>query len=171
METVINGVMPAVTAAFVGVIIVIIKNVGDALIKLAEVKAKELGQKYKLDKYLELINTAKDIWNIVEEKFRITENVEELVYSKADMFDKLLLKKVPALTQGQLDEIRQALAGEYNKGKSALSEDDLKKENLKLQESNKNLENENKSLKDQLNKVQEVIKISEVNEETAGAEQ
>ena len=121
METIINGVMPAITAAFVGVIIVIIKNVGDALINLAEVKAKELSQKYKLDKYSELINTAKDIWNIVEEKYRITENVEELVESKAEMFDRLLLAKVPGLTEEQIIEIRQALAGEYNKGKDTLS--------------------------------------------------
>lgn len=159
MEQIINGVIPAVTAAFVGVVIVIIKNVGDALINLAEVKAKELSQKYKLDKYSELINTAKDIWNIVEEKDRITENVEELVESKADMFDRLLLKKIPALTQEQLNEIRQALAGEFNKGKNALSEDDIKKENKKLQENNKSLEDENKSLKEQLIKVQDLIKL------------
>ena len=151
--------MPAVTAAFVGVVIVIIKNVGDALINLAEVKAKELSQKYKLDKYSELINTAKDIWNIVEEKYRITENIEELVESKADMFDRLLLKKIPALTQEQLNKIRQALAGEFNKGKNALSEDDIKKENINLKENNKSLEDENKSLKEQLIKVQDLIKL------------
>ena len=159
MEQIINWVMPAVTAAFVGVVIVIIKNVGDALINLAEVKAKELSQKYKLDKYSELINTAKDIWNIVEEKYRITENIEELVESKADMFDRLLLKKIPALTQEQLNKIRQALAGEFNKGKNALSEDDIKKENKKHQENNKSLEDENKSLKEQLIKVQDLIKL------------
>lgn len=159
MEQIINGVMPAVTAALVGVIIVIIKNVGDALINLAEVKAKELGQKYKLDKYSELINTAKDIWNIVEEKYRITENVEKLVESKAEMFDRLLLKKIPTLSQEQLNEIRQALAGEFNKGKNALSEDDIKKEKIKLQENNKSLEDENKSLKQQLIKVQDLIKL------------
>ena len=121
MEQIINGVMPAVTAAFVGMIIVIIKNVGDSLINLAEVKAKELGQKYKLDKYSELINTAKDIWNIVEEKYRITENVEELVESKAEMFDRLLLAKIPGLKANQIEEIRQALAGKYNKEKGSLS--------------------------------------------------
>lgn len=117
MEQIINGVMPAVTAVFVGAIIAIIKNVGDALINLAEVKAKELKQKYNLDKYKELMNTAKDIWNIVEEKYRITENIEELVESKAEMFDRLLLEKVPGLTKEQLEEIRQALAGEFNKCK------------------------------------------------------
>ncbi|SFU81553.1 hypothetical protein SAMN04487886_11844 [Clostridium sp. DSM 8431] len=130
MEQIINGVMPAVTAALVGVIIVIIKNVGDALINLAEVKAKELGQKYKLDKYSELINTAKDIWNIVEEKYRITENVEELVESKAAMFDRLLLAKVPELKEEQIEEIRQTLAGEFNKGKENFCKKNIKEENV-----------------------------------------
>ena len=120
MEQIISGVMPAITAVFVGVIIVIIKNVGDALINLAEVKGKELKQKYNLDKYTEIINTAKDIWNIVEEKFRITENVEESVESKAEMFDRLLLEKLPGLTEEQIEKIRQALAGEFNKGKEVL---------------------------------------------------
>ena len=59
------------------------------------------------------------------------------------MFDRLLLEKVPGLTKEQFEEIRQALAGEFNKGKGALSEDEVKKENLKLQENNKALENEN----------------------------
>lgn len=152
METIINGVMPAITAAFVGVIIVIIKNVGDALINLAEVKAKELSQKYKLDKYSELINTAKDIWNIVEEKYRITENVEELVESKANMFDRLLLKKVPTLTQEQLNDIRQALAGEFNKGKKViLTEEELKEKNTKLETENSNLKNTIEQIKDAAN--------------------
>ncbi len=151
-ETIINGVMPAVTAALVGVIIVIIKNVGDALINLAEIKAKELKQKYNLDKHTELINTAKDVWNIVEEKFRITENVEELIESKADMFDRILLEKLPGLTDKQLADVRQALAGEFNKGKKVfLTEEELKEKNIQLEAENNSLKNTIKQIKDAAN--------------------
>lgn len=38
--------------------------------------------------------------------------------SKADEFDKLLLSKIPGLTQSDLDYLRQAVAGELNKHKN-----------------------------------------------------
>lgn len=160
LQEIANGVIPAVTAAFVGVIIAIIKNVGDAAIKLADVKAKELKQKYNLNKYTELINTAKDIWYIVEEKYRITENLEELTESKAEMFDRLLLQKVPGLKENQLKEIRQALAGEFNKGKKILVTDEtLKSDNEELKNRNKELELENSNLKNTISQIQNAAKV------------
>ena len=52
-------------------------------------------QKLKLDQHEEEIKTAKQIQNIVEGKYRITDNIKDLAKSKADYFDKLLLEKIP----------------------------------------------------------------------------
>ncbi|MDU4146194.1 cobalt ABC transporter permease, partial [Clostridium sp.] len=91
----------------------------------------------------------KNIWNMVEEKYRVTDNIETLAQSKADMFDKMLLEKFPHLTKEELTEVRQAIAGEYNKGKAMLHEDSLKQQATQLVEENEklkllNVETENK---------------------------
>jgi hypothetical protein len=36
------------------------------------------------------------------------------------MFDELLMKKAPGITKEELDYFRQALAGEFNKGKAVV---------------------------------------------------
>lgn len=56
-------------------------------------------QKLKIAQHEEEIKTAKQIWNIVEEKYRITDNIKDLAKSKADYFYKLLLEKIPYLTE------------------------------------------------------------------------
>ena len=86
---------------------------------------------------------------MVEEKYRVTDNIETLAQSKADMFDKMLLEKFPHLTKEELIEVRQAIAGEYNKGKAMLHEDSLKQQATQLVKENEklkllNAETENK---------------------------
>ena len=69
-------------------------------------------------KYEYVLNVAKGIWNRVDEDFRLElqERIEK--YSKkSDYFDELLLKRFPSLTQEDIDEIRQAIAGEINRNK------------------------------------------------------
>ncbi|NRT85219.1 hypothetical protein B0I66_004394 [Clostridium beijerinckii] len=66
------------------------------------------------------VTVGKAIWNIVDENFRISKTVEEKVLSKADQFDKLLLAKFPELSQDDVSEIRQTIAGEINQGKAAV---------------------------------------------------
>ncbi|MBC2456117.1 hypothetical protein [Clostridium beijerinckii] len=108
------------------------------------------------------ITAAKQIWNVVEENFRIAEKVEEKIKSKADEFDKMLLSKFPELTKDDVAELRQAVAGEVNQTKQAvLSEADALKQ---MQDTNTQLQAENASLKDQLSKVQSLV-ISTVNTE------
>lgn len=110
-------------------------------------------QKLKLDKHEEEIKTAQQVWNIVEEKYRITDNIKSLVKRKEDDFDKLLLEKIPYLTEEEVKMLRQSIAGEVNKGKKLLFEDDLKKQAHELVEENNNLKNENLLLNNKLNTV------------------
>ena len=149
MEKIIEPILTALTLGIVGVILAIIKSVGDVTIQYIAKKKEMVEQKLKLDQHEEEIKTAKQIWNIVEEKYRITDNIKDLAKSKADYFDKLLLKKIPYLTEEQVKMLRQAIAGEVNKGKKQLFEDSLKQQATQLVEENEklkllNAETENK---------------------------
>lgn len=69
-------------------------------------------------KYEYVLNVAKGIWNRVDEDFRL--ELQEIIIKyakKSDYFDELLLKRFPSLTQEDIDEIRQAIAGEINRNK------------------------------------------------------
>ncbi|NSB16749.1 hypothetical protein [Clostridium beijerinckii] len=98
------------------------------------------------------MTAAKEVWNIVDENFRITEKIEDTFKSKTEEFDKLLLTKFPELTKEDVIYFRQAVAGSVNVGKEAVLDNSvIMKE---LQESNTKLQAENASLKDQLSKFQ-----------------
>ena len=149
MEKIIEPILTALTLGIVGVILAIIKSVGDVTIQYIAKKKEMVEQKLKLDQHEEEFKTAKQIWNIVEEKYRITDNIKDLAKSKADYFDKLLLEKIPYLTEEQVKMLRQAIAGEVNKGKKQLFEDSLKQQATQLVEENEklkllNAETENK---------------------------
>jgi hypothetical protein len=156
-ELLINQIAPIAATAIVAILVAIIKNVGGAATELFVAKKKEVEQNIKASGHEAELNEAKEVWNIIEEKFRITENVETLLGSKADEFNKLLLQRIPGLSQQNIDDLRQAIAGEFNKGKEAvlIQTDALKQ----LQDSNTILQSENASLKDQLSKVQAAVTV------------
>lgn len=155
MMEMINGMLPeiltAIGVALTGILIVIIKNIGNAVVGYIEKKKESIEQKLNLDKHREVLEIGKEIWDIVEEKFRITQNIEEFVGSKANEFDKLLLEKFPLLTPNQVEDIRQAIAGEVNRGKDALFRNAFKEEIKMITEENAKLIEENNNLKNQLN--------------------
>ena len=121
-ELLINQIAPIVATAIVAILVAIIKQVGNAAIEFFVTKKKEVEQNIKISGHEEDLNTAKEVWNIIEEKFRITENATQILSSKADEFDKLLLQRIPGLSVQNLDDLRQAIAGEYNKGKIDLTQ-------------------------------------------------
>ena len=76
----------------------------------------------------EILHCAKQIWNIVEEDFRLNEKAKKELHSKADMFDEMLIKKFPYLTKEDLNYFKQSVAGEVNKNKGKnITEIDTKK--------------------------------------------
>lgn len=156
-EQIVNQIVPILIAAIVAVMGATVKKVGRAFVTYIEKKKEVTNQTLIADGHENKLRTAKEVWNIIEEKFRITENVEGLLNSKADEFDKLLLGKIPGITQENLDYLRQTVAGEFNKGKQAiLAPADIQN---KLQSDNSNLQNENQQLKEKLSQVQNLIQI------------
>lgn len=157
-ELLISQIAPIVATSVVGILVIIIKTVGSAVVEVLAKKKEQIEQVIKANGHEEELKTAKEVWNIIEEKFRITENTEILLSSKSDEFNKLLLQKIPGLSQQNIDDLRQAIAGEINAGKEAiLSQADVLKQ---LQESNTSLQSENESLKKQLNQVQAAFSVT-----------
>ncbi|MDM0609211.1 cobalt ABC transporter permease [Clostridium perfringens] len=139
MEKILDPILSAVGVALATVLVAIIKSVGNEAVEYLKAKKKVADQKIKESKYNELFEVGKNIWNMVEEKYRVTDNIENLAKSKAAMFDRMLLEKFPHLTENELIEVRQAIAGEYNKGKAMLHEDSLKQQATQLVEENEKL--------------------------------
>lgn len=125
-----------------------LKELIKVLIKLIESKLNKCGLEEKILKHKEYVTTAKEIWNVVEENFRITENVEKKLNSKADEFDKLFSAKYPEISKDDLIELRQSIAGEINQGKQAVL--DNSKLLQELQDENTTLKSENIDLKNKL---------------------
>lgn len=125
------------------------------IVKVLESKLVKSGLEETMLKNKNYITVAKQLWNVVDENFRISKTVEEKIESKADQFDKLLLAKFPELTQQDVAEIRQSIAGEVNASKEAvLDNSTLIKQ---LLEDNANLQNELAALTEQLQKVQSLV--------------
>ena len=125
-----------------------LKELIKVLVKLIESKLNKCGLEEKILKHQEYVTTAKEIWNVVEENFRITENVEKKLNSKADEFDKLFSAKYPEISKDDLIELRQSIAGEINQGKQAVL--DNSKLLQELQDENTTLKSENIDLKNKL---------------------
>ena len=157
MDKILDPILGAVALGITGILVALIKSVGDVVIEYIAKKKQVVEQRLQLDKHIEEIETAKQIWNIVEEKYRITDNIKDLAKSKADEFDKLLLEKIPYLTKDEVNQLRQALAGEINKGKGMLNEDNLKQQATELVNKNNALEIENEELKNKLSAISNYV--------------
>lgn len=121
-DFIISQIAPILATALAAILVAIIKQIGNVVIEYIKSKKNAVEQSIAISRHAQDLQTAKEVWNIVEEKFRITENAKEILDSKANEFDKLLLQKIPGLSQQNLDDLRQAIAGEFNKGKEAIAQ-------------------------------------------------
>ncbi|AGF56480.1 phage terminase Nu1 subunit (DNA packaging protein) [Clostridium saccharoperbutylacetonicum] len=125
-----------------------IKALITILVKLVEAKLEKAGVETLILKNKNYITVAKQIWDMVDENFRISQSIEEKVSSKIDTFNLALLKEFPELKQDDIDKLRQSVAGSVNAGKQAVLDNStiLKQ----LQEKNDKLALENTDLKNKL---------------------
>lgn len=61
-----------------------------------------------------------DIWNVIEEHFRVNEIIGDTVQAKITMFETLIKQKIPGITDANIEMLRQAIAGEFNKDKALI---------------------------------------------------
>jgi len=156
-ELIISQIAPIAATAIVAILIRIIYQVGKPAIQLFLKLKEEAEQRIIASGHESELKQAKEVWDIIEEKFRITENASAVLGSKSDIFNQLLLQKIPGLTQSNLDDLRQAIAGEFNKGKAAIIQDNSAQQLISLQEVNTQLQVENTNLKATITQISSAI--------------
>lgn len=116
----LNTIGTAALTALVGVGVVVIKVLGDAAVKYISEKAAAVKAKAGADKWNHWMNLARAAWNAVDEEFRITPTLESTISAKQKLFDEALKQAIPEITDTQIEQLRQAVAGEVNKGRAAI---------------------------------------------------
>lgn len=120
MNELINQIMPLLITCLIGIFGVLIKALGDVTVKYFETKREEVIARIGQAEYEKRISTALDIWGIVDEHFRVNNLIEHTIQAKSELFNELLLERIPTLEQSDLDYLRQAIAGQVNRGKEAI---------------------------------------------------
>lgn len=134
-----------------------IKTILTLITKVLESKLVKSGLEATILKNQNYITEAKNIWNMVDENFRISTTIEEKIKSKVDEFNAALLKKFPELTQSDIDNLRQSIAGEVNKDKQAVVNNcDLLKQ---LQDENAKLKADNLVLNTKISQIQSTVTV------------
>jgi len=91
--------------------------IGKEVVKLAPKLIDFVVAKIGLTNYTKSRLVALDVWNIVEEDFRLNELIGDTVQAKQIMFKTLIKQKIPGITDANIELFRQAIAGEFNKDK------------------------------------------------------
>ena len=105
------------TVIVVLAIVYAIMQIRPYVMSILENSQKYIEKKIENTEYQEIMNIAKDIWNKVEEDWRIQNAITKVYKDKKSYFDSLLLSKFPALKGNDLDFIRQAISGDMNRNK------------------------------------------------------
>lgn len=107
MENIINiiaqgilSIIGALASYFIAIGVAYLKKKKDILIN-------QIG----VDKYNKNYKLAQDVYYAVEQQFKFS---SEAGLKKAEEFDKLLLKKIPGISQEELDHFREAICGKIN---------------------------------------------------------
>lgn len=100
----------------------ILGYVGKEVIKFVPLIVDYLVAKIGLTNYQKTRAIALDIWNVIEEHFRLSQIVGDKVQAKIAMFETLIKQKVPGISNDEIETIRQSIAGEFNKDKPLVIE-------------------------------------------------
>lgn len=161
LNQIINTVVPVAVTGIVGVLVAILKVVGDSAVSYIEAKKNAIANQVGVATYNSNLEKAKDIWGLVDEEFRITPSLEKSVEAKQQMFDKLIKKAVPSLTDDEIANLRQTIAGEVNKGKAVVTADAVakQKEMDSVKAQNVQITTENIQLKQKLTTIQNTAAV------------
>jgi hypothetical protein len=118
LQTIINSVVPVAVTALVGVLVAVIKAIGNVGVEFINQKIKALQVSTGADTYNKNLAFAKAAYAIVDENFRITPELTKTVAAAQAAFAVEIKKFIPAITDEQIEQLRQAVAGEINQGKA-----------------------------------------------------
>lgn len=120
-QQIINQVEPVVISAAVAILTAAITAAGTAFVQFIQAKKAAVVQKMGVDNYNQKLAFAKQAWAMVDETFRITPALEKTIAAKQEAFAAELEKLVPDITAEEIEQLRQAVAGEVNKGRAVLT--------------------------------------------------
>ncbi|AJA48419.1 hypothetical protein CPAST_c23490 [Clostridium pasteurianum DSM 525 = ATCC 6013] len=118
----INEILPVVMSTVISILGIIITTLGAYTVNFIKLKRDSVINEISINKYNQDKKLALDIWNIVEEHFRVNEIVTNALNSKIKMFNYEIKKKCPYLTQQEIDFLRQAVAGQINSIKNEIND-------------------------------------------------
>ena len=121
VQQIINAIIPILVTALIAVLTVAIKGVGDAAAAYLSRKEKALVAKIGVDTYDHDLMIGRSVWGMVDEKFRITPTLDKTIAAKQTEFERQIRKMIPGITDDEIVQLRQAVAGEINKGKAAIT--------------------------------------------------
>lgn len=159
-EILISQIAPIAATAITAILCIVIRNIGKAGIELSAAKKKEVEQRIADNGYKSTLDKAHEVWKIVDDKFRITQNAIEAFGSKEKLFEQILLERIPGLTQKNIDDLRDTISGAVNEGRQALfvaSENIAAQQLEELKQVNTNLQNENEYLKSKISNIQSYV--------------
>lgn len=126
-------------------------------------RIEQSGLKDEFAKYPEYVAKAKEIWDMIDKDFGISNTIENMLKIKIDKFDETLNKKFPELKSEDITKLKESIIGEFNENKGkVLNQVYAFKE---LQDLYTKVQEENEKLKEQLGKIKEVLP-SNVNTES-----
>lgn len=160
-EFIINQINPAVTTilatAITAILVFVVKKVSGPTTQLLITKKKEAEIKLNDTGHESDLKHALEVWKVVDDKFRITENAMVMFGSKEKLFEKILLERIPGLTQKNIDDLRDTVSGEVNQGRQAVTEDSTAQQLATLQQTNTTLQSENTNLKATITQISSVL--------------
>ena len=120
-QTILNTIGTAALTALVGVAVVAIKALGEAGVELIQRKKDAIVAKISADTYNHNLEVARSVWGAVDEYFRITPSITKTIEAAQEKFAEEIRKALPEITDDEIAQLRQTVAGEVNKGKTALT--------------------------------------------------
>jgi hypothetical protein len=115
-----NQTIQLITPILNVIIVAILGYLGKEVVKVLPKVIEFIVAKIGLTNYQKTKAIAWDVWNVVEEHFRINEIIDDTVQTKVTMFQTLIKQKIPGITDAEIETVRQAIAGEFNKDKPAV---------------------------------------------------
>lgn len=110
-NTLVNGVMNITVQAILSILGVVATYLITVAVSYFKKKREALIKQMGTDQYDATYSIAKSIYFAVEQIFKFVPAAAE---QKRKMFDSELIKRVPVLTQEELDHFREAIVGEVN---------------------------------------------------------
>ena len=167
-QQIINEIVPVIITAVIAILVAVIKGVGDACIQYIQKKRNALEVKIGKDEFDKKLAFAKEAWNIVDEYFRITPQATKTIEAAQGKFMEEIKKLVPNITDDEVAELRQAIAGEVNKGREALTSETLAAKSSTAKAEQDSAENKLKAVMESVQAAQKAVNeaASKVNAST-----